>query len=441
MSHEILVAARDPFANAPVLPYELASQWFARARPIASRHAVFLLCVTGLVLLARWQLDLFGHGELIVLSYFTDAILFTWVFMGLQARDADPAARVGAAGRHALQGRWRALALCGLWGLPAAMVSHSLFAAAPDLIKVLVLLLGNNLVGLLALLLAVVAAAYATFLLSLLPVLAAIQAGRDAQAGFRVAGLWAFRALRAGRRPLAAVFISFLVGCVLAGAVLTYAYGHIPAAVWLQYPGLDETLGYWYPWPGLFVALYVFLALLHPMAQDMLTAADVDLSDEILATHHKDAHGERHVDWLLRWAGFALRAGAALCLLLGLLYDSVLGGNNWLEWAGSALVLYVGGKLLAFWGRRQPSPAAAPAAGEPDATAAALPTGVRVILALLKLAQWLSLLGLAGLQMLLFLASAVSGNGAGAGDLLLWIVLVPLACYLARKGLERRYRR
>lgn len=380
----------DRFANAPVLPFERGGQWFARGRSVAWRSPFFLLTATLLVLLARWQLDLMGTGELIVLSYFTDALVFTWVFMGVAQHQADPALSPLRAGRQALRGRWRALAVCGLWGLPAALVSHLMFAYAPDLIKALVLVLGSNLLGLAALVLVVMAAAYATFLLSLLPVLAAIQAGRDADANFKIAGLWALRALRAGHRPLAAVFVSFVSACVLAAAVLTYLYGHLPTQFLLDNPDADAWLSYWYPWPGLLVALFVFVAMLQPMASDLLAAADVDLSDEILQQDHKAAYGERHVGWLLRRAGFALRAMAAFSLLLGVLYATLLDDQDFNSWLVSAVWLFLGGKLCTRWGNRRRQQAQVQAGGTDGVPAVAdlRPVWVRLLDGMLAVLQW-----------------------------------------------------
>jgi hypothetical protein len=230
--------------------------------------------------------------------------------------------------------------------LPAAGVSHAIFALAPDLIKALVLVVGSNLAGLTALLLLVMAAAYATFLLSMLPVLAAIQAGRDVHANFKIAGLWALRAVRAGRRPLAVVFVTFVSGCVIAGAGLTYLYGYLPVQ-WLQEnPGLDALLGYWYPWPGLFVALFVFLSILQPMATDLLDAADQDLSDEILGHEQKAQYGERHMGWVLRQFGFGLRVMAAFTLLMSMVYAWVGVATDFGMAFGSPVLLYALGKWL-----------------------------------------------------------------------------------------------
>lgn len=340
----------SPFANAPVLPFDLSAQWFARSRSVAWHSPFFLLAATFFTLLARWRLDLFGSGELIVLSYLSDAIVFTWVFMGVAALH-DPSASPLREGRLALAGRWRVLALCSLWGLPAAAVSHAMFAYAPDLIKALVLAMGSNLAGLATLLVVVMTAAYLTFLLSMLPVLAAIQAGRDVHANFKISGLWAMRALRAGHRPLAAVFVTFITGCVLAGAGLTYLYGHLPVK-WLQEnPGLDTVLSYWYAWPGLFVALYVFLALLHPMATDLLAAADQDLSDEIFSNDQKTQYGERHIGWVLCQFGFGMRVLAAFTVLLFVVYESIGGAADYGSGLGAAVVLFVVGKWLTSKGK------------------------------------------------------------------------------------------
>lgn len=432
---------RDRFANAPVLPFERGAQWFAAGRQVAWGAPFFLPLATLLTLLARWQLDLFGTGNLIVLSYLSDAIVFTWVFMGIGAQRRQPGLSPWRAGHQDLAGRWRVVAVCSLWGLPAALVSYAMFAFAPDLVKALVLLLGSNGLGLAAVLVLGLAAAYATFLLSLLPVLAAIQAGRDVHANFKIAGLWALRALRAGHRPLAVVFVSFVTGCVLAGAGLTYLYGHVPSQWLLENPGLDALLNYWYPWPGLFAALWVFLAMLHPMASDLLQAADVDLSDEILAPEHKAHFGERHVGWVLCQFGFGMRSLAALCVLLGLLYASVLGGGDFMAWMGSATLLYLGGKLLTAMGRQRRQRAAAreEAAG---AAAAQLPWWVRWAHGLLTLSLWFFLLGALGVSALLGLGNALT-EGRGGWDVLwqgaAFLFLPPLVLWGARWALRKRY--
>jgi hypothetical protein len=434
---------QDRFANAPVLPFERSSQWFARGRSIARQSPFVLLLAAMLTLLARWQLDLFGTGNLIVLSYLTDAIVFTWVFLGMAARATDPAASAWRGGHIALKGRRWAVAVCSLWGLPAALVSHVMFMFAPELIKALVLAVGSNLAGLVVLLVVVMAAAYATFLLSMLPVLAAIQAGRDVHASFKVAGLWALRALRAGRRPLAAVFVTFISGCVLAAAGLTYLYGHMPVAWLQQNPGLDALLSYWYPWPGLFVALYAFLAMLHPMASDMLSAADVDLSDEILSDAHKAEFGQRHVGWLLRRAGFALRSLAAMSILLGLIYGAVLGSEDASAWFVIALLLYGVGKVLTRWGNRRRDVAIAAAQPTPAASTNVVPAWVGFADKLLALGQWGGLiygLSVVVLVRFFYFIFTGSGNNADPGDFSLQPFGIALACFLARRWWLMRYR-
>lgn len=425
----------DRFSNAPVLPFERGGQWFARGRSVAWASPFFLLTATVLVLLARWQLDLLGTGELIVLSYFSDALVFTWVFMGVAQHQADPALSPLRAGRQALRGRWRALAVCGLWGLPAALVSHLMFAYAPDLIKALVLTVGSNLAGLAALLGVVMAAAYATFLLSMLPVLAAIQAGRDPHATFKVAGLWALRALRCGRRPLAAVFVTFLSACVVAGAGLSYLYGHLPVQWLLDHPDADALLSYWYPWPGLLAALFVFVSMLQPMASDLLAAADVDLSDEILQHAHKAEYGERHVGWLLRRAGFSLRALAAFSLLLGLLYATLLGDQDVGSWLGSAFWLFLGGKLCTRWGNRRRQQAQAGGAEAAPTVADPRPVWVRWADRVLAVLQWGGLiLGVSAVWWIQY------QDEVGVTLALLFFALA-LPCWMLRRWWLGRYRR
>lgn len=345
-----VAGVRSPFANALILPFELGADWLACGQSIARKAPFFLLAATLITLLARWQLDLVGTGELIVLSFFTDAVVFTWVYMGVAARlvFAAPPLR---SGYRALAGRWQVVATCGLWGMPAAAVSYAMFAYAPELVTALVLLVGSNLAGLAALLVVLLFAAYVTFLLSLLPVLSAIQCALDPHANFKVAGLWALRALRAGHRPLAVVFVTFITACVLAGAGLTYLFGHMPVQ-WLQdHAQIRAVLDYWYAWPGLFVALFVFLSMLHPMAFDLLAAADQDLSDEVIGHAHKALHGERHIGWVLQQFGFGLRVLAAFSFLLAVMYAAIGAADSMPSGLALAPVMYGMGKWLSSLGK------------------------------------------------------------------------------------------
>lgn len=350
----------DRFANAPVLPFGLGHEWMVRARAVWRSNFGFLLLATLLVLGARWQLDFMEGAVIIFLSYLSDGILFTWVFLGLQRQPGEPGQlgllvgwRALLAGWRALKGRWKAVLLSSLWGLPAAGASYALFAFGPQLIEALVLAIGINLVGIATLLALVLTAAFITFLLCMLPVLAGVHAARDEHAGFRVGGLWAYRGIRSGWRPLLVVFMVFICACAVAATVLTWTIGHLPVEWLANDSGWTQGLGYWYPWPGLLVAMNFFLALLQPMVGDLLQAADTDLSDEITSAQHKEREGQQFVRIVLRRVAFAVRTAAAFCVLFGLLYSTVLGEMQQLvDWLGAAVTLYVAGGAVYRWSER-----------------------------------------------------------------------------------------
>lgn len=343
----------DRFANAPVLPFSLGHEWLVQSRTVWWGNVGFLLLATLAVLIARWQLDFFDGAVVIFLSYLSDAVIFTWVFLGLQRQAEEPENTAMLAGWRALKGRWRAVLLSSLWGIPAAAASYAMFYFGPQLIEALVLAVGINLLGVATLLALILLAAYATFLLCLVPVMAGVHAARDAHAGFRVGGLWAYRGLRAGWRPLSVIFVVFITGCVVAGTVLTWAVGHLPVAWFVSGGDLMEALWYWYPWPGLLLAMNLFLALLLPMLSDLLKAADTDLSDEVFSAQHKEREGQQFVRIVLRRTAFAVRTAAAFCVLFGMLYSVVLGDmQQLLDWLGIAFALYLAGGGVYRWSDR-----------------------------------------------------------------------------------------
>lgn len=363
------MSASNPFANAPVLPFDLAGKWFSSARAIMFRHFGVVVIAAALVMLARWQLDFYDRAAVIVLSYLSDALIFCGVYAGLHAMAQGSATSVFSGARSGLKGRWKSALWCSLWGLPAAAVSYYIFQSAPELIKALILTVGINLLGLTALLLMMLAGGFLTFLMSLLPVLAAIHAIRDPHAGFKVAGLWAFRAMRAGWRPLLAVFMAFITCCFLIGGVLSAAYGHLPAAWLSEQLELTEWLSYWYPWPGLMLAMLLFVSMLYPMASDLLQAADVDLSDEIFQHHEKSLHGDQFVGQLWDRLAWALRSIAVLCLLFGLLYGSFFGSRLFSEWFDWAVIIYLFNFVPRYIAKRYKKAAATasvPAAATPE---------------------------------------------------------------------------
>lgn len=315
----------NPYSNAPALPFSVGRDWFAQARRLLLSYFLFFPMLALVVLAARWQLDFLEGGIVILLSYLSDALVFALVFLGVRDHLSGAAVSAFAGGRLALKGRVRAVLLSGLWGLPAALGSYLIFAFAPQLIRALVLALGVNGLGVASMLLLVLVGGYATFWLCMLPVLAAIQVARDPEATFKLGGLWAFRGLRSGWRPLLVVFVSFITGCFAAAAVLTRLFGHLPGAFFEGDASVLAQLQYWYAWPGLFIAMTLFLAMLHPMAHDLLRAADTDLSDEIFTSQDKPVHGTLFLAAVLDGSGFALRCLACTSVLFALLYTGFFG--------------------------------------------------------------------------------------------------------------------
>lgn len=307
----------DRFANAPNLPFLSGRGWFQSARNVLLANKLLIPFWALVVLAFRWMLDFSDGGVIIFLSYFTDALLFTWLFMEIESRKADGKRPwLLKNGWQALEGRRWAVMKAGWWGIPAALCSFLLFSVGPQYIKDLVAIFGSSTLGVSGMALLMMAGGYLTFLAMLWPVLAAVQIARDPQSTFKSSGLWAFRALHAGWRPLLVVFVSFIVACFFGGVVFVEAFGHLPA----QFFSMGETdlfwWRYWLAWPGLLVAMTLFLALLHPMVTELLRAADVDLSDEILDESGKEAVGSDFVARALERAGFVLRSMAALSFVL-----------------------------------------------------------------------------------------------------------------------------
>jgi len=334
-----------PYANALSLPFTAGRSWFGRARDLWLRHWLFFMAGSLLVLISRWLLDFLDGGVIIVASYFTDAVIFGLIYYAIREHHATPESPVRLFLSGLKKGRLKQIALCGLWGLPAAAASYMVFLFGPELSKSLVYLIGVNAVGLFAMLPVFLFGGFVAFLASLLPNLAAIQAVRDPEADFRSAGLWAFRGMRSGWRPLAAVFMAFVSASFAAGALVTPAFGNLPAEVYRLNSASLEHLYYWFPWPALFAAMNIFVALLFPMADDLMRAADHDLSDEVFDAGTRSRTSVEFVAGLLDRAGFWLASLAAFGILFWTLSSVFsLAGGYASQWLFTAILIF-------FWSR------------------------------------------------------------------------------------------
>ncbi|NTV95062.1 MAG: hypothetical protein HGA75_06545 [Thiobacillus sp.] len=321
--------AFNPYANALALPFANGRDWFRQARTLWLQHWLFFSVGSLLVLLARWQLDLMDGGVIIVLSYFTDALIFGLIYFAVREHQATAESLALLFAFRLKKGRLKEIALCGLWGLPAAAASYLIFLAGPEVIKSLVFMLGSTSLGLIGMLALFLIGGFAAFLASLLPILAAIQVVRDPSADFRAAGLWAFRGMRSGWRPLAVVFMAFVTASFAAGALLTPLFGYIPTAVFGTV-AFDQIL-YWFPWPGLFVAMNLFVALIFPMADDLMRAADHDLSDEVFDPVTRERTGAGFVGLLLDRTGFALASLAAFGILFWVVAGALMQAGGYAD--------------------------------------------------------------------------------------------------------------
>lgn len=329
----------DPYANALALPFARGRGWFRQARGLWLQHWLFFSAGSLLVLLARWQLDLLDGGVIILLSYFTDALIFGLIYFAVREHQATQESLALLFAFRLKKGRLKEIALCGLWGVPAAIASYLIFLAGPEVIKSLVFMLGSTSLGLVGMLAMFLVGGFVAFLASLLPILAAIQVVRDPSADSRAAGLWAFRGMRSGWRPLAVVFMAFVTASFAAGALLTPLFGHLPTAVFGTGAVAFDQLLYWFPWPGLFVAMNLFVALLFPMADDLMRAADHDLSDEVVDWASRQRTGMEFVAILLDRAGFALASLAAFGILFWVVAAAGMQADGYADqWLGIAVI-------------------------------------------------------------------------------------------------------
>ena len=77
--------AAERFANAPKLPFLLGHEWFRSARSALWANKLLIPFWALVTLAFRWLLDFSEGGVFIFLSYFTDALLFAWLFMAIES--------------------------------------------------------------------------------------------------------------------------------------------------------------------------------------------------------------------------------------------------------------------------------------------------------------------------------------------------------------------
>jgi len=331
----------------PATIYNLAlgrcPAWLQQARALWLSHPLLFLGVSAGVVLLRRGLDAWGMDIFIVVSYLTDAWIFTWMCLGVTRGGGGKSWAICRAGWQAVRGRMFPILKTVGWGIPAALTSYLIFLVVPQGVQALVVVQGNVLVASLLLFVALFAAGFLSMLLGLLPVLAAIQMARDSHATFLSSGLWAYRGLRAGIRPLAVLFILFVFGVVVCNTAATWVMGNLPPAVFRDWT-VDEVLNALSQAPlTVFLAMNAFLAVLPAMASDLLRSADVDLSDEIFSDAQKAVHGDAFGVRLLDIAGHGQRLAAMLFVVFLVIYAAFSGYEEAGKWFVFAVMAYVWG--------------------------------------------------------------------------------------------------
>ncbi len=316
------------------------SYWLRQARALWLAHPVFFLLVAAVTVLLRRTLDALGMDVFILVSYLTDAWIFAWLVTGFSRAGPGSALGVVKAGWQGMRGRWFAIAKTVIWGLPAALASFLIFLLVPEGVQALVVLQGNVMLATGLLFAALLVGGFISMLLGLLPVLAAIQVARDPQATVMSSGLWAYRGLRAGIRPLMVMFILFLFAAVTCNAAITWGVGHLPVDVFRWWT-VDDILEVLALAPvTVFVMINGFLALLPGMTGDLLKSADTDLSDEIFSEAEKVAHGDAFGIRVLEVFGQSLRLIAMLSVVFLVIYAALAGYDEAGDWLVFALVAY-----------------------------------------------------------------------------------------------------
>jgi len=335
----------NPMASSGMfdLPADQCKKWLSEGKAIWLGNPFLFLALSLVVVWVRRSLDSVTYDYLILLSYFSDASLFAWLFLGLKDRTDTRAWSLVTAGWRTLEGRFFRVIMTGFWGLPAAITSYMIFLFAPEIVKMIVVLNGNPLVATFLLFLGLCLGGILSLLLSLLPVLAAVQMARDPFATLQSAGLWAYRGVKAGVRPITILFIVLLSACLALNFIVTFAIGHIPLEVlsdvnhnWFFQTLLESQL-------TLFLVMNGFLALLYPLVRDLLTSADTDLSDEIFSETDKRVEGDAFWIFVLERAGLALKSLSVMSVLFLSIYAVFEGYDEATKWLIYSLASYICG--------------------------------------------------------------------------------------------------
>ena len=325
------------------LPADHCKKWLSEGRAIWLKNPMLFLALSLIVILVRRNLDSLTYDYLILLSYFSDALLFAWLFLGLKNRTDSRVWSLITAGGRSLKGRIFRVIFTGVWGIPAAITSYFIFLFAPEIIRMVVVLNGDALVATCLLFLGLCLGGIISLLLSLLPVLAAIQMARDPFATLQSSGLWAYRGVRAGLRPVTLLFIVLLSSCLALNFIVTFVIGNIPLEAfsddnqnWFMQTLFESQL-------TLFLVMNGFLALLYPMVSDLLRSADQDLSDEIFSDTDKKVQGDAFWVFVLERAGLALRSLSVMSVLFLSIYAVFEGYDQAADWFVYSMFSYLWG--------------------------------------------------------------------------------------------------
>lgn len=335
--------ASAPAAQNYNLGVTRCSDWLGQARSLWVEHPFFFLAMAAVVVLLRRTLDALAMDVFIVVSYLTDAWIFSWLVLGVsQARDGSAWSMIKAGGKS-MWGRLFAVLKTILWGIPSALTSYVIFLLVPEGVQALVVIQGNVLLATSLLFTALLVGGFISMLLALLPVLAAIQMARDPHATLMSCGLWAYRGVRAGIRPLAVLFVLLLFGALVCNTVTTWVLGHLPVGVFSDWTA-DEVLDTLFQAPTTtFLVMNVFLALLPGLANDLLRSADIDLSDEIFSDDDKVVQGDAFGIRILEHAGHALRLLSMLSVVFLVIYVWFSGYTEAIKWSVLALATHTWG--------------------------------------------------------------------------------------------------